>query len=72
MKTEKKLNVTSGQDVTIDPEKIPDYRMRYFAIATLRAVERYFELPGVQEKYEKWLVEYRKEQEEKKKEKKDA
>lgn len=32
----------------------------YFARQTLRAVERYFARPGVQEAYEKWLEERKK------------
>lgn len=72
MKSEKRLKVISGQDVTIDPTAIPKERMHYLADATLQAVKRYFELPGVQEKYEKWLVEYQKEQEEKRGSKQDA
>ena len=46
-------------DVKIDPKKIPDSFIR----ATRDAVLRYFEQPGTQEKFEAWLVEYRKKQE---------
>ena len=54
------LKITSGANVAVSPENMPDYRIRTLARQTLHAVERYFALPGVQEDYEKWLVEYRK------------
>ena len=41
-------------------ENVPDNSFNGLARATLRAVERYFKIPGVKEDYEKWLVEYRK------------
>lgn len=45
-------------DVYINPAKVPDSFIR----ATRDAVLRYFEQPGVQEEFEAWLVEYKKEQ----------
>ncbi len=46
----------------LNSENMPNNVMNGLARATLRAVERYFEIPGVKEDYEKWLVEYRKRQ----------
>lgn len=56
------LKITSGADVAVKPEEIPDRRVDWLARETLRAVERFFAIPGVQEDYEKWLPAYRKEQ----------
>lgn len=47
-------------NVKIDFSEVPDHLVDSLAQATLRAVERYFEIPGVREDYEKWLVEYKK------------
>ncbi len=55
------LVITQGDDVAVDSSKIPNYAMDGLARRTLRAVERFFSLPGVQEDYEQWLKEYRKE-----------
>lgn len=57
------LTITSGSDVKVLPKEIPDHRLEILARATIRAVRRYFALPGVQEDYEKWLAEYKKRQE---------
>lgn len=46
--------------VKIDTTQMPEFRRRELGIATLRAVERFFQQPGVEEDYQKWLVEYRK------------
>ena len=46
----------------LNKENVPNNVINGLARATLRAVERYFEIPGVKEDYEKWLVEYRKRQ----------
>ena len=54
-----KLKITSGADVAVRPEHMPDYRVRTLARQTLHAVERFFAIPGVQEDYEAWLVDYR-------------
>lgn len=56
------LKVTSGADVAIKPEEIPDRRADWLARETLRAVKRLFDIPGVQEDFEKWLPVYREEQ----------
>lgn len=56
----KQTVVTSGGDAAVELDKIPAYEMDHLARATLHAVERYFALPGVKEKYEEWLVEYKK------------
>ena len=45
---------------TIIISEIPPHEAKYLARATLRAVERFFAIPGTQEKYEKWLKEYKK------------
>lgn len=50
----------------IDVLKIPESEATHLARATLRAVARYFEFPGVKEDYEKWLIEYKKRHETKK------
>lgn len=52
--------ISSG--VAIDTDKIPNYAADGFARGTLRALERFFELPGIKEEYEEWLKEYRKQQ----------
>ena len=52
--------ITSGHNVTINIEEIPEPASNRLARATLRYVERLFQIPGVREDYEKWLVEYRK------------
>lgn len=49
-------------NVSIDTSEIPNYAMDGFARGTLRALERFFELPGIKEEYEEWLKEYRKQQ----------
>jgi hypothetical protein len=54
-----KTKITAEKYITISPEKIPKPKADRLASATLHAVERYFEKPGVKENYEKWLVEYR-------------
>lgn len=52
--------VTYGQAPAVDVSKIPESEATHLARATLRAVTRYFEIPGVKEDYEVWLVEYKK------------
>lgn len=54
------LVITKGDDVAVNPSEIPHYASDGLARATLRAIERFFSLPGVQEEYEAWLKEYRK------------
>lgn len=39
----------------LDLSAVPDSEMKHLARATLRAVERYFEIPCVREEYELWL-----------------
>lgn len=56
------LVITKGNDVAVDSSEIPNYAMDGLARKTLRAVERFFSLPGVQEDYEEWLKEYQKTQ----------
>lgn len=51
--------VTAGAGPTVDVRKIPEHEAAHLARATLRAVKRYFEIPGVQEDYEKWLKDYK-------------
>lgn len=41
----------------INISEMPQTEAEYLARQTLRAVERYFARPGVQEAYEKWLEE---------------
>lgn len=45
-------------ETAVKPAHIPDHRRDTIARQTLAAVERFFSIPGVQEDYEKWLVEY--------------
>lgn len=52
----KKL-VVCGEMPKIDVSKMPDHEVDSLARATLRAVIKYFEIPGVKEDYEKWLAE---------------
>ena len=51
--------VTAGAGPALDVHKIPEHEAAHLARATLRAVKRYFEIPGVQEDYEKWLKDYK-------------
>ena len=44
----------------INISEMPQTEAEYLACQTLRAVERYFARPGVQEVYEKWLEELKK------------
>lgn len=44
----------------IDLKEIPDYEMDHLCAATIKMIKRHFSLPGVQEQFEAWLVEYRK------------
>lgn len=46
-------------DVKIDYSKIPPHEAKYLARETLKAVERFFAVPGTKEKYEEWLKEYK-------------
>lgn len=57
-----KTVVVTSNNASIDTSEIPNYAMDGFARGTLRALERFFELPGIQEEYEEWLKEYRKKQ----------
>lgn len=43
----------------MDISKVPQHEVNHLARATLQAVERYFEIPGVKEDYEKWLKDYK-------------
>lgn len=56
--------IRSGADAALDISKIPESEMVHLARATAQAVKRYFEIPGVKEDYEKWLVEYKKKENE--------
>ena len=56
----KQLHLTSSNTSAIMLSAIPSHKLDNLCIATLRAIERYFELPGVREEYEEWLKEYRK------------
>ena len=44
----------------INISEMPQTEAEYLARQTLRAVERYFARPSIQEDYERWLGEYRK------------
>ena len=44
-----------SQTAELDRSAVPDSEMTHLARSTLRAVERYFEIPGVREEYELWL-----------------
>lgn len=48
-----------GNNIEVTPSQIPSHIVDSVARATLHAVERYFQQPGVQEEYEKWLKEHR-------------
>lgn len=52
--------ISTAKAPAVDVRKIPEHEAAHLARATLRAVKRYFEIPGVQEDYEKWLIEYKK------------
>ena len=51
------LQITSSPKEPFDARRVPENELRGFARATLRAVERFFESPGVQEDFERWLRE---------------
>ncbi len=55
--------VKEGNNVALDLQEFPDHRADVLARSTLRAVERFFNIPGVKEDYEAWLVEYQKRKE---------
>lgn len=42
---------------TLNPDRIPESTKYEIAKATFQSVFRYFEQPGVQEKFEKWMAE---------------
>ena len=48
-----KAVVKSGMETPFDIRNVPDHVIDHFARATLEAVRRYFEIPGVKEEYEK-------------------
>ncbi|MBD5081128.1 MAG: hypothetical protein HDT44_05110 [Ruminococcaceae bacterium] len=57
---QQRLQLVSPEVATVTLSTIPKHRLDNLCRATLHAVERYFELPGVREEYEEWLKEYRK------------
>lgn len=59
-----KVIVAGGENVHVDYSQMTKTQFDTFARDTLEAVRRFFEIPGVQEDYERWLVEYKKQQEE--------
>lgn len=54
---EKSLRIISSPKKPYDITRVPENEMRGLARETLRAVERHFKLPGVQEDFERWLRE---------------
>ncbi len=54
----KKL-VVRGEIPKAEASDIPDHAMNRIGKATLHAIEKFFEIPGVKEDYEIWLKEYR-------------
>ena len=56
------LKIVSGEDVSAKLEEIPPHIINRWARVTVWAIDRFFEKPGVQEDYKKWLAEYRKKQ----------
>ncbi len=63
-----KPTVNPDGTIKINVNEIPDAVYDVACRILDTSVRRYFEKPGVKEAYEKWLVEYEKELEEKKKE----
>lgn len=51
------VNVNNSPYICLD--EIPKHEVDSLARSTLRAVERYFELPNVKKDYERWLEEYK-------------
>lgn len=49
------VNISNSSTTCLD--EIPEHEIDSLARATLRAVERYFEIPENKAKYEKWLAE---------------
>lgn len=54
--------MASDNTVKINPDDIPDEVYETACRILKTSVRRFFEMPGVKEDYEKWLVEYEKEQ----------
>lgn len=54
--------VKTNECVRINPDEIPDEVYEVACRILKTSVRRFFEKPGVREDYEKWLVEYEKEQ----------
>lgn len=48
--------------IKINFSEIPEYQVRALAKAALELTEKVFSIPGEEERYQAWLVEYRKEQ----------
>jgi hypothetical protein len=52
----------TSQAVHIDIASIPEFRGKELARSVLASLERAMSLPGAEEEFQAWLVEYRKEQ----------
>lgn len=55
------LKPADDGSIKIDLTQIPEYQRRQLAEATLEATKRFFSQPGVEERYQAWLQERRKE-----------
>lgn len=52
--------------IKIDVTQIPEYQRRQLAEATLEATKRFFSQPGVEERYQIWLANRKRQEREKK------
>ena len=57
---ERKEAAALNPEININTREISQIDATCLARQTLRAVERYFARPGIQEDYERWLGEYQK------------
>ena len=61
-KTKKMVVSMTPNATSIDVCKLPAHESDALCQTLISSVKKYFELPGVAEEYEKWLVERRKKQ----------
>jgi hypothetical protein len=52
----------ADQAIHIDVDAVPEFRAKALALSVLASLDRAMSLPGAEEEFRTWLVEYRKEQ----------
>lgn len=60
------LKPVDDAQIKIDVNLIPEYQRRQLAEATLEATKRFFSQPGVEERYQIWLANRKRQEREKK------